>query len=403
MSVVFILLDAFRNDYLNKNISPFLYTCSQIGYYVRNIIPSAGFCERTEIFTGKKPDESGFFTAIGYDPQKNLFIKYQYIFNLFHLLEQKLPAFVNKKIRGALNRVVNRYPLPKCYNIPLNIYPYFSLTEDYIANDNDNAFSGNSLFQLMRNKGIQYYFESFTSLKMTDNGNDDDRLKLALNNANNNEISFFAIYMSTLDSVGHKYGPESQEMRKSIFELDCKLKTFVDNFEKERHRTTFLFLGDHGMTTVKKVIDFNDIMINIGFEYKLELAKDYLYFIDSTLFRVWIFNVNVRQQIINRLNKISDEINCGKVITQNIANCYNIPISNRRYGDWIWWADPGVVISPDFFHSSEIPMGMHGYNPTNKDSQGMLINIGPEINSVRVNSIYLTDVFNILKTNLHLY
>ena len=30
---------------------------------IKHIIPSAGFCERTEIFTGKRPNESGFFLA----------------------------------------------------------------------------------------------------------------------------------------------------------------------------------------------------------------------------------------------------------------------------------------------------------------------------------------------------
>ena len=67
MPVVLLLLDALRYDYVNVNTMPFLSALSLQSRYYKHIIPSYGFCERTEILTGMKPDISGYFTAIGYD------------------------------------------------------------------------------------------------------------------------------------------------------------------------------------------------------------------------------------------------------------------------------------------------------------------------------------------------
>ena len=50
MKIILFLLDAYKGEYLSKSNTPFLYNLSKKGKYIENIIPSAGFCERTEIF-----------------------------------------------------------------------------------------------------------------------------------------------------------------------------------------------------------------------------------------------------------------------------------------------------------------------------------------------------------------
>ena len=57
---IFILLDAFRSDYINSNNTPFLNSLKEKSIYYKQVNPSIGFCERSEIFTGKKSLELGF-------------------------------------------------------------------------------------------------------------------------------------------------------------------------------------------------------------------------------------------------------------------------------------------------------------------------------------------------------
>ena len=54
----------FRWDYISKNQLFFIYLKEQ-NLYVKKLIPSPGFCERSEIFTGLKPEKSGNFLAYG--------------------------------------------------------------------------------------------------------------------------------------------------------------------------------------------------------------------------------------------------------------------------------------------------------------------------------------------------
>ena len=56
---VIVILDAFRWDYISKNQTPFLYNFKEQNLYIQNLVPSPGFCERSEIFTGLNPKKSG--------------------------------------------------------------------------------------------------------------------------------------------------------------------------------------------------------------------------------------------------------------------------------------------------------------------------------------------------------
>ena len=47
--VILVLLDACRGDYINSDDTPFLARLSEEGRYYKYLVPSFGFCERTEI------------------------------------------------------------------------------------------------------------------------------------------------------------------------------------------------------------------------------------------------------------------------------------------------------------------------------------------------------------------
>ena len=93
MSTIFILLDGFRKDYLSNSTTPFLWKCSQEGEHYESVEPSFGFCERTEILTGMRGDESGFFSAIGYDPANSPYSG-KNILSFFHFIEKLLLYFL---------------------------------------------------------------------------------------------------------------------------------------------------------------------------------------------------------------------------------------------------------------------------------------------------------------------
>jgi len=62
--VVFMLLDAFRWDYLQPELTPNLWKLKNEGIYAQKLRPSFGFCEIAESSTGVRPDTSGLFTQL---------------------------------------------------------------------------------------------------------------------------------------------------------------------------------------------------------------------------------------------------------------------------------------------------------------------------------------------------
>ena len=57
---VLIVLDALRGDHVNECYMPFLHSLKSRSIFVKNLNVSSGFCERSEIFFGQYPRESGF-------------------------------------------------------------------------------------------------------------------------------------------------------------------------------------------------------------------------------------------------------------------------------------------------------------------------------------------------------
>ena len=60
--VLFLVLDAFRWDYLGPETTPFLWKLKQEGTHVEKVRTASGFTQRTTIFTGAWADVTGRWT-----------------------------------------------------------------------------------------------------------------------------------------------------------------------------------------------------------------------------------------------------------------------------------------------------------------------------------------------------
>lgn len=413
MAVVFFLLDAMRHDYITECDTPFLWRCGQEGEYYKHVIPSFSFCERTEILTGLQPNESGFFTAIGYDPENSPF-KGVKLLPLLDIVERFIPKKLRvpgkdttggfyRYYRGTMSKLLRKFSDSgmSTYCIPYFLLPYFNLTEDRIDHRCKDAFPTPSVLQLLENRGQSYFYDSFTALNFPHNGSDNDRMHLALRAAGRKDYALYLIYISLLDAFGHKYGPELSEMRTVLRDMDARLEKFTGDFKKKVGKCTFIFLGDHGMVPITKIFDVKQIISDISKKLALKLKRDFIYFLDSTLVRLWFFSDRAKQLFPVAL-KESDKFNqYGKFIDIRIAQKYYMPWGDRRYGDIMWWADSGVLLYPDFFHNAGVPYkGMHGYDPELPESQGTCIVYGGNVKKKGVDAIPLTRVFDILKETL---
>ena len=409
MKIILFLLDAYKGEYLSKSNTPFLYNLSKKGKYIENIIPSAGFCERTEIFFGLKPNESGFFTAIGFDPENSPY-KDDKILNFLGDIEtiisiiasslwpkkqNSIEYFFRKILLNFFNLFNNSNQKLGVYNIPLRFLKYFNLIEDEIDLEKiDEIANKKSLFKIISQLDGETYMGAFTALGSKSNGDDLNRVNLAIEASKKKNNFFIPVYLSVADSFGHNYGPNSNELIYEINKLDNILKDCVERLLKIDNNTKFIFLGDHGMSNVTSTINVKKEILKISKKHNLNDKKDFIYFLDSTLFRIWFFNKKAMEIFKKEINNNSIFSKKGIIINKSIAKKYNISFNDRKNGDLIWWANEGVLIYPDFFHQNKAMLGMHGYKPDSQSTYGTCVIWHNTIRKEKVKEMHLSKVYD---------
>lgn len=414
MSTIFILLDGFRKDYLSNSTTPFLWKCSQEGEHYESVEPSFGFCERTEILTGMRGDESGFFSAIGYDPANSPYSG-KNILSFFHFIEKLLlyflkftPKSFGSKVHKRLRYYADIYFSYKGIKMPSFLVPYtwlkyFSLTEDRVDLRQPGAFSKPSIFTLLEKNKKNYFYDSFTALGLkTPYDSDQARLDSVVEDLANNKKDLYLIYVSAPDVYGHIYGPETHDCRVFLNKMDKMLERFTTQIKKIDNKNTFIFVGDHGMLTVTSHFDAEKELKTYFKKTGLKSGKDVIYFLDSTMVRLWAISDRAYQILPGIVKTVSGFSDNGKWMDNKIANRYHVPWPDRRYGDFLWIAKSGVMVFPDFFHRLKPYKGMHGYDPKLPESNGKCIVWGEGIQSKNFPLIPLTGVYSILKKALKL-
>lgn len=70
----------------------------------------------------------------------------------------------------------------------------------------------------------------------------------------NNQAQFIAVIYGKTDSIGHKYGPFSEEMKKTVFEIDREIGKIISFLKKKNiyNETLIVLSSDHGMSPFEK-------------------------------------------------------------------------------------------------------------------------------------------------------
>lgn len=155
-------------------------------------------------------------------------------------------------------------------------------------------------------------------------------------------------YFGELDKVGHEYGTKSEEIISAIKEIDRKISEM--DFD--------IIFSDHGMIDIHKKIS-------------VPVTDDC--FIDSDMARYW-----------------------GKKPEFDSKDGKWIEWSNKKYGDFIFLANPGVLIFPNYWQGKNPAKAMHGYDGKNQELKGIYI-LKKEGEKKNLNVKELNKIFEMLK------
>lgn len=391
---VIVVIDAFRHDYISEENTPYMHSLIGKSKYFQKLMPSYGFCERTEILVGLTSEESNFFTAIEYNPVDAPYKSIKSILIILSVVISWMPKLGKKIIRRLLWEFGSR--IHKGFapvNIPLEVLGEFSLSEDGLKSQIEAH--PNSLYNLAQSCGLKLNDDSFTNLDKKHSGTDNSRINQVISNIDD-DSDLYLLYLSECDHYGHYYGPETPEFSSRIFEVDKNIKRLHQELLDKINEIDFILIGDHGMTQIHTKIDLINELKNHLSSYRH--GTDYLIFADSTVFRVWIKNQKVKEEITDLLFEFFKQehlIENGKFTQPKDIGFRD----DRKYGDYVWLANPGVVVSPDYFNPKYKTLnGMHGYNPNlDLSCLGMSIMNGPSFEPTHINDAELTQVYTEIK------
>ena len=410
--VLFILLDAFRHDYINPVDTPFLFAAAQKGVYAKKLKSTTGFTQRTAVLTGSMGTVSRMFTMYTFDRDGSPFrflkktAKGNGLERSTHWTE-RIPSVAGLKrvkrltvewrqqrdgiYRQWIQNEARKYAnhAPPAF-IPLTLLPQIGVSEDNRPIHLPGALEQETVFDVFAREGIEYQFLMFPAF----NCEDEAVLQLFLNEARSSAKVILGQF-SDSDLLIHHCGPSSLKRRSVTGEIDRRLREIAACYGDD---VTWVIIGDHGMTDVIEEVDVAGEVAMLEKKAGVRHGQDYLLFLDSTMARFRCLTDKGGAFVSNiAAAKIFEHK--GTFIDRAMAERYSIPVGDRRYGDAIWWANLGTLIFPDYFHDRYTHnKGMHGYDSEHDDMKGFFLAFGPRILPKVVAEAHLVDVCASLST-----
>jgi predicted AlkP superfamily pyrophosphatase or phosphodiesterase len=360
-ATLFLIIDAGRRDYIRPETMPFLHGLAQHSLRGSFISPP-GFAQRTAFFTGVYPDTSGNLSAFVFDPENSPFA---WLRKLGPLPNVVRPRKVFVPARRAI-RAISKWT-SDCYHtdpawIPPRYQPFFRPCEDSKPVHDPGALGRTSLFDLCREHGLTYTYRAHPV------SGDDEKIHAGLvrDLRAGKDYRLYVAQFSILDQQGHIHGPGSATIQQRCLQsLDEKIAQVHAALGAGYDAWDLVVCADHGMAPVQQRVDVQRALRKLP----LKPARDYVVFVNSTLAVFWYITEKGRVEIEAFLPTLQG----GRPLDEQERRKRRIP-ADRRWGDRMFAADPGVLFWPDYFHVSDsVIRGMHGYLDKRAEDYGMAV------------------------------
>ena len=200
------------------------------------------------------------------------------------------------------------------------------------------------------------------------------------------------LYFSEPDYTGHEYGPNSNEVNKSVIEMDSIFGYLIDELSRTKvyHDLDIIVVSDHGMSDVSldKVILLDKF---------IDLDK---YKVIPSFAVTHLWNLNNDEDI----SRIFDNENNVQIFKKGqFPKKYHF--SNSDSPDYLIVADLGwsLTTTQKLKQSNSFPGGMHGYDSNYLEMHGIFFANGPSFKSgVRIDSFENINLYPIICKTLEI-
>ena len=356
--VVMLFLDAFSSKYVKANLCPTIYKLSQENFF-SELEPMFAFQGiGATMFSGTWPNSTDVWTEYVLD--KNDIHKKSILSEKMIELADLIPNDkLNWYLRYSLIKLRGKKYVGTSTLIPGKLAKYFTTKLQKNYPDPDSLGQLKTVFDVLRENDLDYNY-------LTPGERREKRsIDLLCKNLRKNLVpTLTSLQLSSLDVIGHSHGPLSQEVQKTIRQIDEVVKNIFEASRASSDNIHLVIFSDHGMSSVKHLLNVWKILDDLP----IKLGKDYLVFLDSTMARFWFFTSDSQRSIEEAFAKVAG----GRILDKSQMQQFHIEQLGEEHGQMIFALNDGTVLYPDYFRRYKPPKGMHGYYDA-KDNAILLV------------------------------
>ncbi|XP_063073299.1 ectonucleotide pyrophosphatase/phosphodiesterase family member 7-like [Engraulis encrasicolus] len=187
------------------------------------------------------------------------------------------------------------------------------------------------------------------------------------------DLDFVALYFGEPDGMGHKFGPDSPQVKKMVKQVD-RTVGYLRNSAK-RHgledRLNIIITADHGMSTVRRADTVNEIVLSKipGFSFK---DLDF-HIVDYGPAGMLLPKEGKLDKVYNALKGAHPHLHVYK--REEMPRRLHFS-NNKRILPIVLWADPGYLINGYF--PVQFNRGEHGFDNEGLDMKPFFRAVGPD-------------------------
>jgi predicted AlkP superfamily pyrophosphatase or phosphodiesterase len=362
-TVILISIDGFRSDYIDKYSAPTLSALARQGARARWMIPvypSLTFPNHYSIATGLHPERHGITGNNIYDPEfKQTFSlsKREEVQNGRWWLGE--PIWVTAEKQGLRTAAF-----------------FFPGTEAEIC--------------VKRPSHWKTYDEKIPNSERIDTA------LSWLDLPDSERPSLILTYFSDVDHAGHESGPDSDEVRQAVAEVDTALKRLVDGLKSRGifEQVNIIIVSDHGMARIDQG---HAVLLDDYFDTKQAEAVVW----NGALVSIFA-KPGMEQAIYSTLkSKAPSHVTVYQKRDMPARFHYS---KSARIGDIIVMADEGwTSASRERYRALTAPGGAHGYDNRIESMRAIFVAHGPAFKQSQVVAPFQNiDVYNVMAEILRL-
>ncbi|MGH9507911.1 MAG: alkaline phosphatase family protein [Terriglobales bacterium] len=359
---VFVLVDA-----LGWNLLPPAGMLSELLPHQRPLRTILGFSSGAipTLLTGQPPRVHGHWNLWAYDPPHS---RFRWLESLAWLPAPWIEnRYVRRLIRQAGRWLLGVGPGFDC-GISPRLLPFFTWIEDRNLYQPGSIAAAPTVFDRWRQEGLNFHIYSYQDGWR--GSSDAALLARAERDIARSPATVFFLYLSGLDHFLHRHRRDPAAVAGRLDALARDLRRVLAAARRRDPEADLSVASDHGMAPVERHFDLAAAVNRLGYR----MPADYLAIYDSTMARYWFFSSAARRAILAQL----EQIPCGRILDAGALAAEGVNFADARFGQAIFLLHPRwLATSSDFHGRGWQPAGMHGYAPSDPDSDAVLLTSAP--------------------------